>query len=58
MKENRNMVLALVSELQAKKIVCVPMTLVCYFVVLCNTLQIDCCGGALSNDFSSQYFYI
>jgi len=58
MKENRNLVLALVSELQSKKIVCVPMTSVCAFVLLCNTLQIDCYGGALSNDFTSQYFYI
>lgn len=49
--------IALVRELQSKRIVCVPLALVCAFVVECHELDVECNGGALSNDFSTQYFY-
>lgn len=47
-----------VDELLTKKIVCVPMSLVCAFVIECHNVAIECMGGAFTDDMNYQYFYI
>lgn len=50
--------LSLLNQLLKDKQVVVPMSLMCTFLRVCEAAGVVCYGGAFSEDFNSQLFYL